>query len=311
VTLDLRFDEGQEGSASTLAKFCKERCTAEVVKALTGSFPTALWSELADLGVFGVVTEAGGGGALEVVAAMEQLGRAVFPGPLAETFAASVLLDGETRDDVAGGRKIVSFGRPPLMPWVDEAQVFVMLDGDKLFYATLTKVYDRVTVLGGDRWGRVDLVRGAECAGSDRALALFDSASAAYLAGAGCALVDVTAEHARTRKQFGRSIGEFQAVAHPLADATIQLGAATILARAAACAFDEQSTDARAKAASARLSARRAALHAAYVCHQIFGAMGITLEGPVFHVSRRIRQLASAGEPVSRARELALGLFGA
>ena len=50
---------------------------------------------------------------------------------------------------------------------------------------------------------------------------------------------------------------------------------------------------ARASAAAARLSAGRAAIAAAHTCHQLFGAIGITLEGPVFHVSRRIRQLVS------------------
>jgi hypothetical protein len=60
-------------------------------------------------------------------------------------------------------------------------------------------------------------------------------------------------------------------------------------------------------AAAARLSARRAALDAAHTCHQLFGAVGITLEGPVFHISRRLRQLASQppGESAARASLLA------
>jgi hypothetical protein len=34
----------------------------------------------------------------------------------------------------------------------------------------------------------------------------------------------------------------------------------------------------------------------------VFGAIGITLEGPVFHLSRRIRQLASQSPSRSSAR---------
>jgi hypothetical protein len=43
------------------------------------------------------------------------------------------------------------------------------------------------------------------------------------------------------------------------------------------------------------------------VTHQVFGAIGITLEGPAFHRSRRILQLAASppGDDASRAVVLA------
>jgi len=46
------------------------------------------------------------------------------------------------------------------------------------------------------------------------------------------------------------------------------------------------------------------------VCHQAFGAIGITLEGPVFHISRRIRQLASLPPGAAPARAAVLSHFG-
>ena len=46
-------------------------------------------------------------------------------------------------------------------------------------------------------------------------------------------------------------------------------------------------------AAGARVSASRAALQSAFACHQVYAGIGITLEGPAFHISRRIRQLVS------------------
>jgi len=172
--------------------------------------------------------------------------------------------------------------------------------------------------LGGEPWGRVERVRlqplrGAALHGV-RAHALHDTAMAALAAAAGHALLDAAVEHARTRVQFGRAIGEFQAVAHPLADARIALDAARTLARRAACEFDatydgDAAPDAastRAHAAAARLSARHASLLAAHVAHQVFGAIGITLEGPAFHLSRRIRQLASQPPGDAAAREALL-----
>jgi alkylation response protein AidB-like acyl-CoA dehydrogenase len=104
-------------------------------------------------------------------------------------------------------------------------------------------------------------------------------------------------------------------VAHPLADVWVRVAGAATLARAAACRFDRAggealAPDAIAAAGAARLSAARAALGAAHVCHQVFGAIGITLEGPVFHVSRRIRQLASDPARDASARAAVLATFG-
>ena len=52
-------------------------------------------------------------------------------------------------------------------------------------------------------------------------------------------------------------------------------------------------TQTRRCAAGAILSARRASLKTAFACHQVYAGIGITLEGPAFHLSRRIRQMAS------------------
>src|SRR5947199_286549 len=80
-------------------------------------------------------------------------------------------------------------------------------------------VVERVAVLGAEPWGRADVVLDAPypAAAARGALAAGDVARAAYLAGAADALLAAAADHARTRTQFGRAIGEFQAVAHPLA----------------------------------------------------------------------------------------------
>jgi alkylation response protein AidB-like acyl-CoA dehydrogenase len=140
-------------------------------------------------------------------------------------------------------------------------------------------------------------------------------ATAAYLTGAAWQLLRATSTHAATRKQFGKTLGEFQAVAHPLADCAIRLTAAQTLARAAACSFGECGTDsglyqATSLAAAAVMSARRASLGTAFACHQVFAGIGITLEGPVFHVSRRIRQVASTPPGGDRERDILLNEIG-
>lgn len=294
ATLDLAFDDAQQAIADALTQFCFDRCPAEQVKALENRFPEALWRELAELGVLALLTPDGDGGAVELVAACEALGRAVFPGPLPAVFFATQVLPDAERARVASGQAVASVGAPPLFPWAPHAQLFIEVAGERAWLCERSGEVEAVATLGGEPWGRVAVERVAELGGVARAHAVHETALAATLTGAGLGLVEETAEHARTRKQFGRAIGEFQSVAHPLATAHIDLSGAQALARAAAWNLDEgHDREARSLAAAAWVASRRAAVAAAHSSHQLFGALGITNEGPVFHVSRRIRQLAS------------------
>jgi alkylation response protein AidB-like acyl-CoA dehydrogenase len=310
VSLDLGFDDGQQAIFDSLSQFCTERCGEDVVKSLVGGFPDSLWREVAELGVLALATPEGDGGACEAVAACEALGRAVFPGPLAASFFATQLLPAGDRAAVAEGRSIVSVGSPPLWPWAPLAGIFIEVADGRAWRCTPQAEVVAVDTLAGEPWGRAQVARDADLGRCDRALSLYELTLAAYHAAAGTRLVEVTADHVRTRKQFGKTLGEFQAVAHPLADCWMALGAAAGLARAAACHFDAQDERARSAAAAARLSACRASVEAAQVCHQLFGALGITLEGPVFHISRRIRQLASQPPDDASARDEVIRAFG-
>jgi alkylation response protein AidB-like acyl-CoA dehydrogenase len=309
--LDLEFDDVGRAIGDAVAQLCRDHCTDDQLKAVTGEFPVALWGLLAELGVFGLCTPEGEGGPLELVAAAESLGHAVFPGPLAASFLATQLLGDEGRGAVAAGEAIVSLGAPPLLPWARHAQIFIEIDADRAWSGRPVGAVEPVETLGGEPWGRAALERERDLGDARAALALHDAFLAAYLAAAGLRLVGDASEHARTRVQFGKAIGEFQAVALPLAECRIQLDAAQGLARVAAYEIEVGAPSARESAAAARLSAAASAVHAAHVGHQSFGALGITLEGPVFHVTRRIRQLASqppGPEPARAALLAELGL---
>jgi hypothetical protein len=255
-------------------------------------FDLARWRELGALGVLAAGAD-GEGGARELVAACEALGAAAAPGPLVETFVALRLLPEPERAALAAGASLVAVGAPPLLPFAPLAEVFVELAGERAFRARPRGPVAPVETLAGDPWGRVELAREAELPGAAAALAAGRLAAAALLAAAGRRVLEDAAAHARARKQFGRAIGEFQAVAHPLADAWIGVSAAAMLARAAAHDADAGDPEAPALCAAAWRSARGRALAAAARAHQCFGALGITLEGPLFHVTRRIRQWAS------------------
>lgn len=315
--LDLRFDDGQEAIASAVQSFCADHCDEDVVKQSAGSLPMDLWKALAELGVFALATEEGEAGAIEIVAAVESLGRAVFPGPVAATFAASLLLEGAELSELVSGERIVCMGVPPLVAFGAEASFYLEVEADSVFRSEPRDTPEPVATLGGEPWARLEFARGPELEGGARALLLGRIVRAAQLAAMADQLVLDASAHAAARRQFGTPIGDFQAVAHPLADCSMRLAAAGTMTRGAACAFDGAKSDlpCAVLAATALLSASSAALEASYVCHQIFGAIGITLEGPVFHRSRRIRQLASErpGDAEARTvlmRHYKLGDFG-
>jgi len=277
----------------TVTAFCADHADASAVRRVgEARFDRTLWSALAGLGVLGVGSD-GETGARELVGVCEALGAAAFPGPLVETFTATHLLPNDAREAVATGEAIATVGVPPLLPFAAEADYFVVLEGEGAWRGIPRGAVTPLATLAGDPWGRVELDRGDALGDSGRARSFGRLAAAALLAGAGQGLLDAAVDHVRTRKQFGKSIGDFQAVAHPLAEVAIRVEAAHLLTRLAASRIDAGGDDGAALAAAARLSARGAALAAAHQAHQALGAIGVTLEGPAFRVSRRVRQWAS------------------
>jgi alkylation response protein AidB-like acyl-CoA dehydrogenase len=314
-TLDLSFNEDQQAIADAVIRFCQNNCDDDTIKELTGSFPEAQWKEFTAMGLLSPATPEGAdmGGAAEICAISEALGNNVFPGPVAASFLAVQVLPEDKRQAVMEGSSIVSLSNvgDTLIPFAHHADIFLQTDGVLVFEARPEGNFENIDTLGGEPWGKGNLVTGAELENSQRSLTVNSIATAAWLCGAGMKLVQETSEYATVRKQFGKTLGEFQAVAHPLADAQINLTAAQLLARAAASCFDVGDLgQASVQAAAARMSANRAALGAAFSCHQVYAGIGITLEGPAFHITRRIRQTASQAPGSSYAEEALLDDIG-
>jgi alkylation response protein AidB-like acyl-CoA dehydrogenase len=300
----LAFDEAQQSIHDALLSFCEAHASDAVGRI---AWSRGLWSELGELGILAPCTPAGEGGALEIVAAMEALGQGACPGPFVGTYFATQALaeDVDCVARLADGRSLVSLGEGGAHPFGAEADVWIAIDGERAVRGEPAAAPLGIECLGGDPAVRATLDAGTELVALGRARALADVACAARLAGCSRRLVAVASEHARTRKQFRKPIGDFQAVAHPLADAHMHIEAASSLARRAAFEFDHGEAGAGLPAAHARLSAAAAALEAIHVVHQVFGAIGITLEGPIYHMTRRLRQWV-AEAPSAHASQAAV-----
>lgn len=314
-TINLEFNEDQEAIRAAIDRFCQQQNVEGIARQSATPFPRVLWQQLAELGAFYPAspghTEAGG--AVEVCAISETLGHHVFPGPIAATYLAIQLLDPENTTGLADGTTLVSLSSADstLLPWGTEADLFLIVDALNISLAHAPDHVEPVPTLGGEIWGRALLKVDNTLPGADRALVLGNIAAAAYLTGAAWRLLKDASEHAATRKQFGKTLGEFQAVSHPMADCAISVTGAQSLARAAACSFDnEDTTRAEHLAAGAITSSRRASLNTAFVCHQVFAGIGITVEGPAFHISRRIRQIASTPPASTREQDILLAEAG-
>lgn len=116
--------------------------------------------------------------------------------------------------------------------------------------------------------------RSGACAGVLRATALL----AAELCGVGRGAVDLAAGYARQREQFDQPVGRFQAVAHPLADAHVQLELAWSLTLYACWALDADHPRAIQAVHAAKCHAGAAAVVAAERGLQVHGGMGMTWE---------------------------------
>lgn len=101
---------------------------------------------------------------------------------------------------------------------------------------------------------------------------------AADMVGAAEWQLQTTAEYARTRVQFDRPIGFFQAVKHPLVDMMVQIDQARSLLYDAACAFDHEPGAAELRARMAKSAASDAASYCSGRSVQLHGGIGFTWE---------------------------------
>ncbi|MYS11491.1 pilus assembly protein CpaC, partial [Streptomyces sp. SID6041] len=120
---------------------------------------------------------------------------------------------------------------------------------------------------------------------------------AADACGTAARAVETAAEHARTREQFGRPIGQFQGVKHLCADMLVRLEQARALSWDAARAHDDEARSLTAALAAA--TALDTAFTCAKDCIQILGGTGFTWEHDAHLLLRRAlvaRQLLGTGD---------------
>lgn len=288
----------------------------------------ALWERLAQAGVFALAIpeayEGVGPLPVELAVAFTELGRHAVPGPVVETVAAGVLLEGvggalakEWLPRLASGAASATLrmdGHGPYALDADAVDAVFTVTGDELRLApgpgVLSVSSDPARRLWRPEPGGELLASGPRVAkAAARAARWAAFATAAQALGTGEALLRATVGYVKQRTQFGAAIGSFQAVKHRLADTLIGLEFARPLLYGAALALAEGAPDAGAEVAAAKVTAGEAGYAAARTALQLHGAVGYTEELDLSLWLRRARPLRDAwGTPgACRARVLADG----
>lgn len=295
-----------------------------------------LWSTVVKLGWTDVVGCDTALGTTDLVALLEECGAGLAPIPLLTSVgvAAGVLrLAGPAtdrfRDDIAGGVVATAAvhspgsrlpgvtmtlqngrlrGRAVAVPDLCRAELIVTLaaSDDEVVAAVATNGADVISRPAAETANPVQPLADIEidtiplaCAAVDidAALAAPLVAAAADLVGVAGAVLKLSVEHAKTRRQFGRPIGAFQGVKHALADNYVLLERARSLTYAAATRLDEAATPpaaAWAAAAQAKATASEAAVNCGRTAVQVHGAVAQTWEHDIHLYLRRAWQGAAA-----------------
>jgi alkylation response protein AidB-like acyl-CoA dehydrogenase len=111
---------------------------------------------------------------------------------------------------------------------------------------------------------------------------------AAEATGAAQRILDEARRYAAERRQFGRTIGSFQALRHILADMYVRAESGFSAVLYAAAAFDEGADEAAQAASVAKAYVARGAREVAHGAMQVFGGIAFTAEHPAHRFLRRI-----------------------
>jgi alkylation response protein AidB-like acyl-CoA dehydrogenase len=336
---------------------------------LDAGYDPALWRQLAELGITGLIIDevhgGAGAGPMELELVMEEAGAALLCGPLISSgvLAAgllSALGDREAQDRllplIANGSKIATVAiTGPTGTWTEEAVAVSAeqstdgwtLDGPAAF-VTHGQIADVLLVVARAAGGLAIFEADAKAAGvAIKALPAFDHtlrladiqfsgviarrlattgpawdaveaaldltrvALAGEQAGAGRKVLEFTVDYAKTRIQFGRPIGGFQAVKHMAADLLLESESAISVARHAARVLAEGAADARSQISLAAFACADAFSAITATAVQMHGGIAFTWAHPAHLYLRRARADAQLFGTPAFYRERYLSQLGA
>lgn len=338
----MNFDltDDQEMMRDMFARFLDENSSMARVRAAAPSgFDAALWSGLAELGALSIrVPEEAGGlglGLFDAAILMEEAGRTLASGPLAETLVTARLLaqlGGETAATLLG--QVVSGEAVASLAFRDVAVEPVQwIGGGQIAHAVIARLGDEIVLISVPDTARIaeDNLASTPIAQIDllaqprvtlasgvAALATFAAGIeewklliAAGLAGIGREALKLAAAYACERKQFDQYIGQFQAISHPLADLLCDVDGGKFLVWKAIRDLADGASEAGAAISLAAWWNSDAASRAVAQALHTFGGYGLTTEYDIFLFNLRAKAWPLVlGDPLAMIAEAGRRLYG-
>ena len=282
--------------------------------------PEPSWAELAELGWTGVsVAEENGGagmGFLEEAVLFEELGRALTHTPYWSTVACVLpALPPDLQTEVAEGRASWTLATGPLLADLDTVTHVAVIGGDGIWELDGAV---RETLATNDATRPLGVVSGGAPGrrlASSGLLPTLRSRSLTALSleacGVGLRALELAVAYANERHQFGKPIGVYQAISHPLATSLMELELGRSLALFAAWCIQENDDRAPIAAAAAKAHCAEAAVAACERSIQIHGGIGFTWEHVLHRLYKRSLGIQSWGASSATLRaEVADHLMG-
>lgn len=307
----IELSEEQTMVADMLEKLFRDHSSpARIRQCEPLGFDPALWDALWALEIPHLRTPGKGKGSLmHAIVVAEAAGRHLASVPLIEALVAQRLMAqltvpmGSWLAEAAQGRHVVALAPGDLSEDLGQllasgaiADAVLGLDGNALW------LWRDLSCEAGQVHGSIPAAplrhlraRTREYIEDPEAVRLFRAATeelrllnAAQVAAAGLRAVEIAADYASEREAFGRKIGEFQGVAHPLANAYTDLDGARLLCWRAAEAIACGESQAAALVSAAAWWAGAAARPAALCAMRTLGGYGMTMEYDLQLFFRRI-----------------------
>lgn len=267
-------------------------------------------------------------GHVELAALAEEMGRALVPGAWLATLLAGASIDaaGSKKHlaEIASGHKKGTFAlleasgswdpHAVQMPAVTGEKLFVpdagvadflvvasRKGGDLALYIVDARSVTKTLMPGMDLTRRLYKVKfdnaqgellaqgAAALAAIEKALDVATVALCAEMTGGMQRTLDLAVEYAKTRKQFGKPIGQYQAVQHQCADMLVWTESSRSAAYGAAWALTEGVPDAKSAVSVAKVYASDACREVGNRGVQVQGGMGFTWENDVHLFYRRAK----------------------
>jgi alkylation response protein AidB-like acyl-CoA dehydrogenase len=315
--MDFTFSAEQQDLRAAMRDVATDRCSPDRLRSVIDShdaYDADLWQLVAgELGMVGIaVSEANGGTGgsfVDAAVVLEESGRALFPVPLLTAVVAAAVLDrgspaaaAELLPAIAAGERVAALvvapdvvnsggalkGEARHVFGAHLADVLVVACPDGLY--ALESHQPALSIKGAPsldltRWQATvgfDVANNVRVVGDERASAaavdLLRVALAVESVGAARHCLDSTVDYLKTRVQFGKPIGSFQALQHRVADLAVDLEAAVSTAYYAAWAAADSPAELSVVAPLAKAVCADTAYRIAAETIQLHGGIGFTWE---------------------------------